>query len=151
VLHSACNPDFPKSARTTDHITSPTRAGSAATTATAKQKAQGLLNSHTCRARPFEEELLISALLFAAPQAAHACPHPVDFLQNYSFHSRDCGFSGWTRDSNSNFSSFSFVSQGKIEKARWTERIDDGQGEDCSKSEQSVVVSLISTGYRHLH
>jgi len=66
-------------------------------------------------------------------RAAHACPHPVDSLLDYSLHSLEYGFSGWTTAGNSNFSRSSFVSRGKIQKARWTETIDDGMGEDCSK------------------
>jgi hypothetical protein len=65
---------------------------------------------HTFRMRPFEQQFSISAQLSAALQAARASLHPGYFRQDYSLHSLDCGFSGWTTRSNSNFSRSSSVS-----------------------------------------
>jgi len=88
---------------------------------TTKQTAQCLtIHSHVLGLR-FEEGLPSWVRFSAALQAAHACPHPADLLQDYSFHSLDCGFSGRTTGGNSNFSSSSFVSRGTIQRPRWTE------------------------------
>lgn len=69
--------------------------------------------NHTCRMPPFEQQFPISARFSAALQAVHASLHLGYPLQAYSSRSPDCGFSGWTTRSNSNFSRSSSVSRDK--------------------------------------
>jgi hypothetical protein len=69
--------------------------------------------NQTSRMRPFEQQFPISARLSAALQVAHASLHLGYSLQTCSSRSPDCGFSGWTTRSNSNFSRSSSASPNK--------------------------------------